>query len=129
MKYISKILLLGFFSCSLTYAGIGGLTAHSRANCINNESISWELGTPRMLKTVSIHRHFNEHGFQDKWHLHVRFWANTSRSAAVCWQEGYEGAWTVQGIHWIREGGREYIFKNTFATNCSIANGWGGWIE
>ena len=29
---------------SIANAGINGTTAHSRANCVNNESITWWLG-------------------------------------------------------------------------------------
>ena len=40
---------------SIAYSGINGTTAHSRANCGNNESITWWLGHAYDWRVVSIH--------------------------------------------------------------------------
>lgn len=53
-KYSAFCLIL----CPLiSFAGLNKLTAHSRANCINNES-SWDATESHMLLTVSEHWKF-----------------------------------------------------------------------
>ncbi|WP_157698153.1 hypothetical protein [Legionella clemsonensis] len=45
MRNLGKITACALLSATVTaHAGINATTAHSRANCVNNESITWWLG-------------------------------------------------------------------------------------
>ena len=54
MKKIGIFLLILSITGS-AFAGFNALTRHSRANCVNNESISWDWTTYRYLGTVTQH--------------------------------------------------------------------------
>lgn len=118
---MKKIIIVLALLPVITNAGVRALTIHSRANCANNESISWHLNNPHELKTISVHRK------QDRWgsysHVVETPWKNTWRSAAVCWGEGYSG-WSVVGYHYIRERGTQKLLGRTTATNCNLDRGW-----
>lgn len=118
-----RLLFVLCFLNTRVFAGMAELTTHSRANCANNESITWEFGKSRMLKTVSIHEHYGPRGV-DVRHTHTRLWERTWRSAAVCWGEGAGGGWKVWGTHWIMEKKKQWILARTYAQDCSIYNGW-----
>lgn len=121
---------LGYFGIGLlasalgtnSYAGLYSTTVHSRANCINNESITWWLGHPYNWKVFSIHsnlyggQHHVDTGFNYTW-----------RAAAVHWGEAPldDHRWTVGGYHYLAEYGNGRIpFDETHVGNCSIYNGW-----
>jgi len=104
-------------------AGVYSLTHHSRANCVNNETISWELGRSHLLQTVSVHHHYGSRGL-DRGHTIIRGFEMTWRSAAVCYREGFEGGWKVWGGHFTKVNGIKTRLASTFTENCSIYNGW-----
>lgn len=90
----------------------------SRANCVNNESITWDWpGRNYWLWTNSFHRH-SKTGWQDP----IRTgWQWTYRSAAVHWGEGMGGGWYVIGHHfeWIHPYG-EILLGTTPTTGCNL---------
>jgi|SRR6476646_7293243 len=118
-----KKLLLGIIIASLsaqTFSGVRGLTIHSRANCANNESISWELGRSRWLLTVSDHLHNGK-----KQHSLISGWENTWRSANVHWGEAApKSGWFVQAGHYQKINGHDYLIGYTIANDCNIYDGW-----
>ena len=120
--YIYRIVLiiLWFILPTTSNAAAWGLSAHSRANCINNESISWDGTRSWLLATESQHLDLRT-GVM----LHNIWtgWQDTRRSAAVHYGEG-RGGWAVKGIHWINDGGHPRIFKITYTTDCDIYDGW-----
>ena len=106
------------------YAGINGLTIHSRANCAgNNESISWDKKANHVLRVVSTHMNLTK-GTQ---HTNDTGFINTWRAAVVHWSEAVNsGAWVVTGSHWEyfpRENRTVFLGSETVA-GCSIYNGW-----
>ncbi len=119
---MKKFLLL-LFTASNCYAGIAGLTIHSRANCAGvNESISWHANNPHYLRTTSEHldiksgqKHFEDTGFQNTW-----------RSAIVHWTEAVTGIWTVAGNHWeyFPKTGTTKFLGGEVVSSCTIYNGW-----
>ena len=57
MKYRGKIAAVALLSCaSVANAGLYKTTVHSRANCLNNESITWWYGHPYDWRVVSVHK-------------------------------------------------------------------------
>jgi len=119
MKRIGIFLLILVIS-GTAQAGFNGLTHHSRANCANNETISWDWIADHLLMTASVHTRINgteEHVISDGWR-------NTWRSAAVHWGEG-RGGWSVYGQHWMRDKkGKEYLTQQETVIDCSIYDGW-----
>ena len=103
------------------YAGLYGLTHHSRANCAGfNETVSWHANHHYWMWVVSRHR--SRYGAD---HQLVADWAYTWRSAAFHTGEGF-GGWTVEGHHWVREaqGSVPYQVAEEFVDDCSIYDGW-----
>lgn len=121
-----SIFLLAFAMSAQSYAGFNGLTVHSRANCANNESITWDYLKIHKLHTASEH-YFPDNGVSGKGHrVHTidTGWEDTWRSAAVHWGEG-TGKWWVYGNHYIKEGRHAArLIKTTFAQDCAIYDGW-----
>lgn len=121
MNTVIYFIFFSIFSLS-TYtaeAGLAGLTFHSRANCVNNESISWHLGQSYLLRTKSLHfkggrlLHTADTGLEATW-----------RSAAVHWGEG-TGGWTVRGEHYgLNQSGKEFLLAKEVVSNCSLYDGW-----
>lgn len=99
-------------------AGLKKFTMHSRANCVNNESISWQRDYSFTLKTVSEHYFNNE-----LQHMLDTGWEYTWRSAAVHWGEG-RGGWTVVGYHLQVINGSPILLAKTIVRDCSIYDGW-----
>lgn len=98
-----------------------GLVWFSRANCLNNESISWDWpGRAHLLSTSSHHRHA-----WWGWEKPVRTgWQWTDRSAAVHWGEGLAGGFYVQGRHYeSMQPYGEYFLGYSQATDCNFADG------
>lgn len=105
---------------STAVAGFNGLTIHSRANCINNESISWDATSYHMLATESLHYT----GFKNG-HDVTTEWESTWRSAAVHFAEATPGSgWTVAGIHWVIENNLPRCLGTETVTDCSLYDGW-----
>ena len=120
MKKISIFLLIIGISSAVN-AGFNGLTHHSRANCGNNESISWDWTASHLLRVYSDHAYAD---FPREEHVVDTGWQDTWRSAAVHWGEG-RGGWTVLGQHWMRDNrGKEYVAAQEVVTDCSIYDGW-----
>ena len=120
-KALLSLLLLPILTTS-AHSAFDRFSIHSRGNCAGfNESISWEYGNSRMLLTYSKHInpkksyscYFNSGG-----------WANTWRSAALHFAEGY-GDWAVWGYHYGRDRrGNEIFYGETYSVDCSGYNGW-----
>jgi hypothetical protein len=101
-------------------AGFHAFTTHSRANCVNNESISWEWNVYRELGTVSHHLKGGQ-----LIHVVNTGWQYTWRSAAVHWGESPMGGnWYVVGYHWQRQNGQEVMIDYTQTGDCSQYDGW-----
>jgi hypothetical protein len=114
------IVIAALAASQISYAGLKGLTVHSRANCINNESITWDATHQWRLQTTSDHRdartnmtvHYLDTGWQTTW-----------RSAAVHWGEG-RGGWAVYGSHNFWNGRQVVSLGTEYVTDCSIYDGW-----
>lgn len=114
---IALICLLVF--CVTLQAGLANLTFHSRANCGNNETISWHLGHSYLLRTIS--RHFYKGIYQ---HTIDTGREVTWRSAAVHWGEG-TGGWRVEGEHWgVNQLNHDFLLRVETVYDCSIYDGW-----
>ena len=104
-----------------SYAGFNGLTHHSRANCANNETISWDWTENHLVKIDSTH--VGVVPGQSDHKLNVD-WQNSWRIAAVHWGEG-KGGWEVTGIHWMKDKkDKPYIAASEQVYDCSIYDGW-----
>ena len=116
---IITLLLVTTITSGTASAGQYNLTHHSRANCANNESISWQAGHSYWLWVVSRHKAYK----QD--HQVIADWDLTWRSAAVHWGEG-RGGWTVEGHHWMRQNSASmpYQVQEEYVSDCSIYDGW-----
>jgi hypothetical protein len=115
---LSFVLLLLFFNKA--NAGLQGLTIHSRANCVNNESISWDATRAWDLFTTS------DHGVAATGqlvHSNATGWQKTWRSHSIHWGEGGSG-WYVHGWHWIGNLGRVWSLGDELVYDCSIYDGW-----
>lgn len=118
-RTIASLILLAITSSSV--AGVKSLTMNSRANCGNNETISWHLGHRYMLWTASDHL---DKRTGVNIHTVVANWDKTWRSAAVHWGEG-RGDWAVMGHHWMADNnGNITKIAEEYTTNCSIYDGW-----
>lgn len=123
-----KLLILSALIPSSVFAGFNGLTFHSRANCLNNESISWDATKKWVLHTTSDH----DNSYYGSMHLKEHQAEETRRSAAVCWKEGvgqYHD-YIVTGNHWYIDPANPKIsikLGTTKATDCSKYDGWWDW--
>lgn len=84
-----------------------GMVWFSRANCINNESITWDWpGRNHTMWTNSFHWNGSA------WEAPIRTgWATGYRSAAVHWGEGTKGNYYVIGAHfnWDTRYGEHFL--------------------
>lgn len=121
MKKKLIILWVLLFASCIANAGFNGLTSHSRANCINNESISWDWTRKWVLWTDSLHV---ENRTGTIIHSIITGWQDTWRNAAVHWGEG-KGGWGVQGNHWLLGANNEVIeIAHEYVDSCYIYDGW-----
>lgn len=108
---------------TMSMAANADLTWFSRANCINNESISWHAFNAEWLWTNTYH-------YKNGAYLHCdnnigdgcrgNAWQQTWRAAAVHWNEGLIGGFTVYGKHWRWTSSTgTYLLGNTYATGCN----------
>ena len=110
--------------CLNTHAGIYATTAHSRANCVNNESITWWLGHSFFWRVISFHNYDLNHP-QKGYHVINTGMYETWRQAAVHWGEsGPGGSYFVSGFHYFIYRNHEILDVNTQASNCNIYDGW-----
>lgn len=121
---VSLILLSG--ECQ---AGIVALTAASRANCGNNESVMWHLGHNHVMQVD--HQHFkclNRRCEQEGdfiTHKITTEFINSWRVAAVHWAEAVPGSgWVSMGFYEIYERGKVIRFKSDRAVDCKLYDGW-----
>jgi len=96
MKYLGKIAGLSLLAITINcHSGINKTTVHSRANCLNNESITWWLGHPYLWRVVSVHK--------SPWgsmHEDSAGYDYNDRVAVVHWLEGLvSDPWQVWGYH------------------------------
>lgn len=138
MKYLFG-LALAMACAAPAHAGFYGLTIHSRANCYNNESITWDWTKNHRLWTQSVH--YKLRTYQ---HSVTTGWQTTWRSAAVHWGEGgmmvpgpiglpvmvplWPPVWQVIGYHWRVDPltKRSVRIGVTSVSDCSFYNGWWG---
>lgn len=121
MKKIKVVLSSILLASSITsQAGLFKTTVHSRANCLNNESITWWLGHPYKWKVVSIHKHNPTGGI----HLVDTGFIYNDRVAAVHWGEGVHGGFTVWGYHYLAGFHDSVPFDTTMTEGCDIIDGW-----
>lgn len=121
MNLLSKLVVSGLLCASLSaHAGLTRMTVHSRANCMNNETITWWKGHPHRWRVVSVHStkraptHYIDTGFQYTW-----------RSHAIHWGEGIDlGKWEVAGYHYDINYSKTIPFDLTYADSCNIIDGW-----
>ncbi len=118
-KIIISALLLGLH-INHANAGLDWTTVHSRANCLNNESITWWYLHPYNWKVVSIHKHIPTNQI----HKIDTGWKIKDRVAAVCWGEGVHGGFEVFGYHYLYEYNKNIPFDTTYAKTCNIIDGW-----
>lgn len=125
MKCLGKIACITLSVIALdSFAGVRGPTAHSRANCGNNESITWWLGHARDWRVVSFHN-YDKDNAKAGYHYIDTGMGHTWRQAAVHWREsGPTGKYQVNGYHYFYERGHEILDVTTTAINCSIYDGW-----
>jgi hypothetical protein len=120
IKQLLAISLL--VAANLSHAAANKLTIHSRNNCGNNESISWD-GTKYWHLGTNSH-----HTYKDgKTHVIGSGIAQTWRSAAVHYGEGIGGWVRVQGEHYLfQDGSTKYViwYKITDVRDCDIYTGW-----
>lgn len=122
---MKKILLLSAIlgvSSFGSHAGLVSTTVHSRANCYNNESITWWFNHAFDWRVVSIHANI----YGGDHHIDTGY-AVTWRQAAVHWNEAPpdDHRWVVSGFHYLSDYGNGKIpFDTTSAGDCSIYNGW-----
>ena len=96
---------------------------HSRANCVNNESITWWAGHYFNWRVVGVHGYIGRpynHGMDTGW-------SYTWRQAAVHWNEAppTQKKWGVTGYHFFTGYGNGQVpFETTIVTDCSIYDGW-----
>lgn len=120
MKKIGIFMLI-LAMTGISYAGFNGVTHHSRANCANNESISWDWTQNWWFWVNSQHIDARTGAIL---HTLVSDWQLTWRNAMVHWGEG-RGGWGVRGLHWMRDGrGNPVLMKDEYVTDCSIYDGW-----
>ena len=132
MSCINKVLCCALLFVNLpANCAFNGITDHSRANCLNNESITWDYTKAHRLAVVSFHTadYMNRSGQYSRHRLQT-IWGDTRRAAAVHWGEGYTplGYYLTQGWHWEFMGGNEVLRANTSVDDCGpIYNGWWDW--
>jgi len=121
-----KRIYLFFLAIALSQSAFAGwveLTHHSRANCINNESISWHRGNSYWLWVNSEH-YDAKTGV--RLHYVLTGWQFTWRAAAVHYGEGMRGGYKVHGTHWMPHPRTNVprIVAEEWVWDCSIYDGW-----
>ena len=125
-----KIICIALVLVSINvHAAFNGITDHSRANCVNNESITWDYLESHWLAVVSFHTIDYLHMKSPYYDQHriEAYWDSTRRAAAVHWGEVSPFDTLVNGYHWQSIGGQDVLRNNTLVTGCSLYNGWWDW--
>lgn len=125
MKCIEKITGLAFLCLSLNIqAGAWETSVHSRANCFNNESITWNGNQAYDWQVVSFHN-YDLNAPSKGYHYIDTGMSYTWRQAAVHWNESAPGGtYFVSGFHYFLDRGRRILDANTQVSDCSIYDGW-----
>lgn len=125
MKLSCTLVGLGLLGIScISQAGLYGTTAHSRANCFNNESITWFANHYYDWRVVSFHN-FDYNNPKKGYHYVDTGMSTTWRQAAVHWNESAPGGkYQVTGFHYFLDRGRQILDTVTEVTDCSIYDGW-----
>lgn len=120
-----KIIAIGALIASINgHAGLWSTTIHSRANCGNNESITWYAGHNYYWRVYSFHW-LDMNKPSKGYHVVDTGMSETWRQAAVHWGEaGPGGNWLVHGNHYYLYNGHQLLDNTTDATDCSIYDGW-----
>ena len=116
-KTVGLACLIVSFSAN---SGLFFTSVHSRANCINNESITWWAGHPYPWRVVSLHHDIRQnltHKIDTDFHYQ-------DRVAAVHWSEGVYGGYKVWGYHYLLPDYKIVPFDTTYAIDCQIIEGW-----
>lgn len=119
MHIMLKKLLVGALLCSsLLYIAPSqaGLIWFSRANCVNNESVSWDW--PGNNHTLFTRSHHKKNGV---WHSVQNGWRTGIWSGAIHLGEGFSGGYLVVGRHWryLSGTGIQYLGQ-TQTTGCNL---------
>ena len=102
-------------------ASFTGLSHHSRANCSNNESITWDWTQSHWSWVNSDHYNQRTGALV---HLMFSNWYYSWRNAEVHWGEG-RGGWLVKGDHWMHDAKNNPVrVADEVVTDCSIYDGW-----
>lgn len=120
VKIVLASVMLISLNASESYAGLYKTTVHSRANCLNNESITWWNGHPYEWRVVSIHKHTPT----SQTHVVDTGYIVNDRVAAVHWGEGVHAGFIVWGYHYLKGWGGDRYFASTYAEGCEIIEGW-----
>jgi hypothetical protein len=139
LKVLSALILL---STNISYAGFNGYTYASRANCVNNESVSWDALEKWDMIVYSKHCRggvclddFSQvctNGESTICHVQFTSKINTlgHRAAAVHWTEGQFGRadWKVIGGFYRKlmgsDGKSFWDLHNDIVKDCNIYDGW-----
>lgn len=119
MKKVS-ILLATLVIGNSAHAAFNMISHHSRANCGNNESISWDGTGPHSFWVNSTHVNLRTGKVVCAM---SSGWIETRRNAMVHWGEGTSG-WAVIGEHWMWVNGKPKQVQYEMVQDCSIYNGW-----
>ena len=121
MKYLPTIISASLLITSISaHAGLNKTTVHSRANCLNNESITWWNGHPYDWRVVSIHKHSPT----SQTHVIDTGYEHKDRVAAIHWGEGVHGGFIVWGYHYLKGNNKGGYFASTQTEGCDIIEGW-----
>lgn len=118
-RRLKQFVTYSLLTSSILYAAPSqaGLIWFSRANCANNESITWDWpGNNYWLFTKSYHY---KNGY---WRPTISTgWQYGFRSSAVDWGAGFAGGAYVVGDHWqwIAYYGSKYLGR-TQTNNCNL---------
>ena len=127
MNHVKKLLTASLLGMSLaSHAGFWGVTIHSRANCGNNESITWYANHWFYWNVYSYHN-YNYNDASKGYHLIMTGLSLTWRQAGVHWGEsGPTGIYGVTGFHYYYnyDEKRVMLDNTTYAADCSIYDGW-----
>jgi hypothetical protein len=120
MCYRIRFLMILVLFSSISHAGLNKTTVHSRANCLNNESITWWRGNSFDWRVVSIHKHIST----NETHMIDTGYIFNDRVAAIHWGEGVRGGFVVWGYHYLSTYHKTVPFDKTYAEGCNIIDGW-----
>lgn len=107
---------------STSHAGVIEMTHASRANCGNNESVTWDLRY--YFDSWVNSEHFNAKNGRLV-HAMSSGWAFNYRNGQVHWGESFGGGWLVRGTHWLKNSkGKPVEAKRQLVSDCNLYDGW-----